>query len=123
VREADGLALSSRNVYLSREQRSAAPSIYRALKEIAAAIAAGERDPERVRAAGLRLLEAPLVWDYLDVVDPKTFVSLSPVVRPALVVAVARAGQTRLLDNVPVPAEDGVDPILTPLQQRVRAPR
>jgi pantoate--beta-alanine ligase len=123
VRESDGLALSSRNVYLTAEQRAAAPSLYRALKEIAAAILAGERDPERARAAGAALLEAPLTWDYLDVVDPFTFAPQSPVARPSLVVAVAKAGRTRLLDNVPVAGPDGVDPILTPLPARVRAPR
>ncbi|MFY9781446.1 MAG: pantoate--beta-alanine ligase [Candidatus Baltobacteraceae bacterium] len=123
VREPDGLALSSRNVYLTPEQRAAAPSLYRALQEIAAAILAGEADPARARAAGSSLLRAPLLWDYLDIVDPRAFASQSRVVRPALVVAVAKAGRTRLLDNVPVAGPDGVDPILTPLPPRVRAPR
>jgi pantoate--beta-alanine ligase len=123
VRESDGLALSSRNVYLAPEQRAAAPSIYRALQAVAAAILAGETGPERVRAAGAALLEAPLVWDYLEVVDPRTFEPQGRIVRPALVVAVARAGRTRLLDNVPVAGPDGVDPILTPVPARIRAPQ
>ncbi|MGP6189749.1 MAG: pantoate--beta-alanine ligase [Vulcanimicrobiaceae bacterium] len=123
VRESDGLALSSRNVYLTPEQRAAAPSICHALTAIAAAILAGESDPARAKGAGGDLLAAPLSWDYLDIVDPQTFAPLNPIVRPAVVVAVARAGQTRLLDNVPVPGSDGVDPILTPLPLRVRAPR
>jgi pantoate--beta-alanine ligase len=114
VREPDGLALSSRNVYLTPEQRAAAPSLYRALRAVAAAIAGGETDAVRARAAGAALLEAPLVWDYLAVVDPATFAELATVDGAAVVVAVVRAGATRLLDNLPIVPANGVDPILTP---------
>lgn len=120
VREPDGLALSSRNVYLSADERRAAPSIYRALSAIAAAVASGVSDPALARAAGEGLLEAPLVWEYLAIVDPQTFEEYGTCVRPALVLAVARAGETRLLDNVPVLAAAGVDPIVTPLRPLVK---
>ena len=120
VREADGLALSSRNVYLTPAQRAAAPSLYRALKAVAAAITGGERDSERARSAGSTMLEAPLEWDYLRIVDPVTFAEMQTIEGAAVVVAVVRAGETRLLDNVPVPGPDGVDPILTPSRPLLR---
>lgn len=119
VRESDGLALSSRNVYLSAEQRAAAPSIYRALTTIAHAVENGVTDPARALATGASLLEPPLAWDYLAIVDPHTFVEVEVAERPSLVIGVAFAGSTRLLDNVPVPSLAGVDPILTPLRPRV----
>jgi len=114
VREADGLAQSSRNVYLTPRERAAAPSIFRALSAIAGAIQAGERDASAILARGAALLEAPLVWDYLAIVDPATFAPCDPVAVPAVVLGVARAGATRLLDNLPVPGADGVLPIVTP---------
>jgi pantoate--beta-alanine ligase len=114
IREPDGLALSSRNVYLTVTQRRAAPSIYRAVSAVAAAVADGVTDPAVARAAGERLLEAPLVWEYLSIVDSETFAEMETIVRPALVVAVARAGGTRLLDNLPIAAAGAPDPILTP---------
>jgi pantoate--beta-alanine ligase len=114
VREPDGLALSSRNAYLSEAQRQAAPSLYRALSAIAAAVAGGITDPQRALAAGRSLLEAPLEWDYLAIVSPQSFAECERCEPPALVVAVARAGATRLLDNVTVAGPSGVDPILTP---------
>jgi pantoate--beta-alanine ligase len=120
VRESDGLALSSRNVYLTPAERAAAPSIFRALSAIGAAVASGVTDPELARAAGEGLLESPLVWDYLAIVDPQTFVEYETVVRPALVLGVARAGATRLLDNLPVAAPGGHDPIVTPFRPLVK---
>jgi len=118
VRETDGLALSSRNAYLSPEQRAAAPSLFRALAAVARAVEDGETDAARCRAAGENLLAAPLLWDYLAVVDPCTFVELDPVARPSLVIGVARAGATRLLDNISIPSLSGVDAVLTPARPR-----
>lgn len=114
VREADGLARSSRNVYLDAAQRAAAPSLFRALSHVAEDLSRGERDARRILAAGAALLEEPLRWDYLDVVDPATFAACDPVALPALVLGVAFAGTTRLLDNVPVAGPDGVLPLVTP---------
>lgn len=113
VRDPDGLALSSRNVYLSAEQRRAAPSVHRALESIVSAIRAGETDPDRALRAGVGLLEAPLAWEYLALVDPVHFAP-SESVRPAIVIAAARADALRLLDNELVPDLAGVVPILTP---------
>jgi pantoate--beta-alanine ligase len=119
LREADGLALSSRNVYLTAEQRAAAPSVHRALSTIAHAVENGVTVPARALAAGAALLEAPLEWDYLAIVDPHSFAELSVARRPALVIGVAFAGTTRLLDNVTIASEAGLDPILTPPRPRV----
>ncbi len=113
VREVDGLARSSRNVYLNATQRAAAPSIFRALSFVAEELLRGERNAPRILAAARAMLEAPLVWDYLDIVDPLTFAACDPIVLPAIVVAVAKAGVTRLLDNVPVAGADGVLPLVS----------
>ncbi|HTD36505.1 MAG TPA: pantoate--beta-alanine ligase [Candidatus Limnocylindrales bacterium] len=102
VREQDGLALSSRNVYLDAEQRAAAPSLHRALQEIVAAVDAGETDRERAVARGRAQLAAPLREAYLDVVDPATFAVPPHVHAPALAIASAWAGTTRLIDNEPI---------------------
>jgi pantoate--beta-alanine ligase len=99
VREPDGLALSSRNVYLSPEQRAAAPSLHRALEAIAAAVLAGESDRDRAVARGRAELAAPLREAYLDVVDPATFAAAARMQPPVLAIASAWAGSTRLIDN------------------------
>jgi pantoate--beta-alanine ligase len=96
VRERDGLALSSRNVYLSPEERKAATSLSAALRQATAAYAEGERDAERLRAIlHARLGAEPLVTiDYAEVVDPATFRKSG-----TLAVIAARIGKTRLIDN------------------------
>ncbi len=113
VRESDGLARSSRNVYLDVAQRAAAPSIFRALSFVAEELSQGARDRRRILTSGAALLAEPLAWDYLDIVDPATFVPCDPVVLPAIVLGVAKAGTTRLLDNVPVAGVDGVLPLVS----------
>jgi len=113
VRESDGLALSSRNAYLDERQRAAAPSFQRALAALAESIEMGDDSNVALMAARL-LLESPLSWEYLAVVDPLTFELHEKLRRPALVVGAVRAGSTRLVDNVVVRTADGVDPILTP---------
>ena len=96
VREPDGLALSSRNVYLGPEERKAARSISAALREAAAAYSSGERDPVRLRARiAARLTLEPLVHlEYAELVDPATFQKPG-----TLAVIAARVGETRLIDN------------------------
>jgi len=103
VREDDGLALSSRNAYLTPDERAVAPALYRALLAMAAAVARGERVRDRIVAAGRPLLVPPLREAYLDVVDPATFAPLDLIgVEPALAIGSAWLGTTRLIDNVPL---------------------
>ncbi|MEA1831131.1 pantoate--beta-alanine ligase [Methylobacterium durans] len=103
VREADGLALSSRNRYLSSEERARAPRLHAVLTEIAAGVRdGGEAEPLLVRgraeleAAGF----APV--QYLAVCDAETLAPLPRVEGPARVLAAAYLGRTRLIDNLPV---------------------
>jgi len=102
VREADGLAMSSRNAYLGAEDRQAATALYRALERVRAAIASGERNADAVRA----LLRAELASeprgsvDYADVVDADSFQPVREI-RGSIVIPIAvRFGRTRLLDNL-----------------------
>ena len=104
VREPDGLAMSSRNVLLSAEQRVRAPALHRALLAVREAVAAGERDPRRATAAGRALLTgAGAEIDYLELVDPDTMAGPVRPGREALAVVAARLGAVRLIDNLPVP--------------------
>jgi pantoate--beta-alanine ligase len=105
VREPDGLALSSRNAYLDQECRRAAPSLYRALLAARGAIERGCRDLRVVRAEGMALLQRPLQWEYLEVLDPCTFAAPTSVERSTLIVGAARAGGVRLIDNLSLPEE------------------
>jgi pantoate--beta-alanine ligase len=102
IRESDGLALSSRNIYLTPEERAAAPSLYAALTAMCDAIKAGETSRERVMALGRAQLVAPAKEAYLDVVDPATFAPLDPVVRPCTVIGSVVLGATRIIDNIPI---------------------
>ena len=103
VRDADGLALSSRNVRLDAEERGRATALYRGLCAGRAALAAGEDDA----AALTKLVEETLVRagvavEYVVVVDADTFAPLVRVERPALVVVAGWVGATRLIDNLEV---------------------
>lgn len=102
VREADGLALSSRNQYLTPAQRPQAACLRRALAEGERRFAAGERDPQRLVAA-MRAVVAQASAaqiDYLEIVDDETLQPLSgPILRPALAALAVRIGAPRLIDN------------------------
>lgn len=104
VREPDGLALSSRNIYLTPAERAQAPMLFRALREAEAAIAAGERDAgvvlETVRNV---LAEAPLGRaDYVEVVAADDLQPLDVIAGDVVVAVAVRFGGTRLIDNVMV---------------------
>jgi len=102
-RDADGLALSSRNAYLSEEDRAAARALPRALGEAAAAIEAGGDVAEALEKARSRLESAgfdPI--DYVALHDAGTLAPMTVLDRPARLLAAARMGRTRLIDNLPV---------------------
>ncbi len=102
VREADGLAMSSRNVYLNPDERQAATVLYRALQRARQLYAAGERDAGNLRRAMLDLIASePLARpDYVSVADPRTLVELDRVEGRALASLAVRIGTTRLIDNM-----------------------
>jgi pantoate--beta-alanine ligase len=105
-RDADGLALSSRNAYLSDDERIAARILPRALGDAARAIARGDAVDETLDKARRRLAEAgfdPI--DYVELRDAETLRPVESLERPARLLAAARIGRTRLIDNLPVTAE------------------
>lgn len=104
VREADGLAKSSRNTYLSEEERRAAPVLYRTLLEAAETIRGGERDGEAIRRLMKeRLAAEPLARiDYCDVVDAESLAPVSYIEGKVLLALAVYFGSTRLIDNMPV---------------------
>ena len=103
-REPDGLALSSRNAYLTPDERAAAPVVYTALRAGVAAIAAGERDPAAVRdlMAGVITAEPLAELDYAEVVDADSFTVPEPLCGNLRLLAAVRFGRARLIDNVGV---------------------
>jgi pantoate--beta-alanine ligase len=106
VREADGLALSSRNAHLHGDDRRQALALSRALRAAEATVAAGEQDAARVRAAALEAMQPFAVEpDYLALVDPDTLAPVAAVEGDVLVAVAARVGPTRLIDNTLIPAK------------------
>jgi pantoate--beta-alanine ligase len=100
VREADGLAMSSRNVRLSSEDRIRAAVLHRALDAVKQAVAAGERDPAAARAQGLsELAAAGLEPDYLELVTADALAPAERLDRELVALVAARVGGTRLIDN------------------------
>lgn len=109
VREPDGLACSSRNVYLQGDERRAATVLYRALQTARALIEAGERDAARVRAAVLAVVQAePLArLDYAEIVQAESFEPVSVVGPNCYVLLAVWIGTTRLIDNLWVEQHEG----------------
>ena len=105
VREADGLAMSSRNRYLSDEHRAIAPIIYAALQSVRERALAGEWDIARLESALTAQLETirGARIDYARVVDHETLQPITRLERPALMAVAIYLGTTRLIDNVTIP--------------------
>ncbi|MGD9719980.1 MAG: pantoate--beta-alanine ligase [Pirellulales bacterium] len=100
VREPDGLALSSRNVFLSADERRRALAISQSLQLVRQLITDGTRDAGTLLArVHERLSAAELQVDYVALADPETLLPVETVVRPALLAIAARVGNTRLIDN------------------------
>ncbi len=103
VREPDGLALSSRNVHLSGEERERAAALHRALEAVRAAMAAGETDPAAARVKALaELSEAGLEPEYLELVAADDLTPVERLDGNVLAVVAVRVGDTRLIDNKPI---------------------
>ncbi|MGH2907256.1 MAG: pantoate--beta-alanine ligase [Solirubrobacterales bacterium] len=120
VREADGLAMSSRNAYLSSDERSRALALSRALRAVEAALAGGERDVAALATLGSELLAPVDSVEYFELVDPDTLATVATVDRPVLVAVAARVGATRLIDNLilePHPQTAPADTTHTPSQK------
>ena len=107
VRDADGLALSSRNAYLSAEERRVAPRLFEVLSWMSAALSQGAKSADAV-AHGTAALKAAGFdrIDYLAVCDAETLAPVESIAVPARVLAAAWLGETRLIDNVPVNPAD-----------------
>jgi pantoate--beta-alanine ligase len=107
VREADGLAMSSRNRHLSGDERRLAVCLYRALMEARRRIAGGERSPSAITQAAAATIPSPdaltpvtLKLEYLEIVDPKTMQPVHEIQLPVRVAGALWVGSTRLIDNV-----------------------
>jgi pantoate--beta-alanine ligase len=103
VREEDGLAMSSRNAYLGREERSAATVLWKTLNEAEAAIKSGISSGTRIKdIMNSRLKQDPLLTsvDYASAFDPKTLDEVEELKGDLLLAIAARMGKTRLIDNI-----------------------
>jgi len=102
VREKDGLAMSSRNVYLSADERVRAPTLYKSLRAGAEAIRKGVTDAEAVQSAMAQVVkgEPALTIDYLAVCDQATLEPLSTVTQKAVLLGAMRLGSVRMIDNL-----------------------
>ena len=108
VREADGLAMSSRNAYLSPEERRAAIALYRALDATRIAIEHGERDAARLTASMREIIRSePLAQpEYVELVDAETLEPMTRLRHTCLALVAARFGATRLIDNLLIEERD-----------------
>ena len=102
VREPDGLALSSRNVYLSRQERQSALVLYRSLKRVESDFRHGERRSDQLIAAATEEFarEPAVRLDYFEIVDPDSLEPVRTVNRRSLAALAAFVGNTRLIDNI-----------------------
>jgi pantoate--beta-alanine ligase len=105
VREADGLAMSSRNAYLDPAQRRQALVLHRALMRVKKSWEAGEGDAAKLAAAGREEVaeEKSVRLDYFEIVDPDSLDPVENMASGALVAVAAFVGSTRLLDNILLP--------------------
>jgi pantoate--beta-alanine ligase len=114
VREKDGLAMSSRNAYLTPEQRPAALTLYRSLISARKRVDTGERDAANILSEARELITAQPACniDYLSICDPETLTDMACIDRPALMALAVKVGQTRLIDNMILTVPDSRGPAL-----------
>jgi len=102
VRESDGLAVSSRNKYLSESERKDAMLLYKSLQKAKQLIQAGVTEPEKIIAETKKILAQSSLFEpeYIEIVDPETLEPLEPVTGAVLIAVAARCGSARLIDNI-----------------------
>ena len=102
VREPDGLAMSSRNSYLTPEQRSNAVSLYKSLKQSKKLVESGIKEAKRIIDAAYALIKShpETTIDYIAICDPETLADMETIDRPALMALAVSIGKTRLIDNM-----------------------
>lgn len=102
VRESDGLAMSSRNSYLTPEQRINAVSLYKSLKQSQELVERGIKDAKRIIDAAYTLIKShsETAIDYISICDPETLDDMETIDRPALMALAVNVGKTRLIDNM-----------------------
>ena len=102
VREHDGLAMSSRNVYLTSEHRNSALCLYKSLQKAQALISSGIKDSEKIIDTALEMIKShkDTEIDYIAICDPQTLVDIKKIDRQALMALAVRVGKTRLIDNM-----------------------
>lgn len=107
VREPDGLAMSSRNAYLSKEERPVALSLYQSLQKAKTDIQSGQTDANRILADASGLIESHegTAIDYIKICDPETLDDIKVITGPVLMALAVNVGQTRLIDNVVIDPE------------------
>lgn len=105
VREKDGLAMSSRNAYLSPDGRRVSPTVYRALQLAGDLIKSGSRDAAKIKSEIRKILSvAADKIDYISIVDPESLKEVKKIKGKVLVAVAVRIGGTRLIDNIEVKA-------------------
>ncbi len=102
IREADGLALSSRNRFLAPPERKAATALFASLTRAAKHIAAGKEPAATLHLARQELAKAGMIPDYIALVDAESLEPVATLTQPARLIAAVKLGRVRLLDNVPV---------------------
>ena len=101
LRERDGLAMSSRNIYLTSEQRNSALCLYKSLQKAQYLLGSGINDSEKIISAASEIIKSNTntVIDYISVCDPQTLVDMKKIDRQALMALAVKVGKTRLIDN------------------------
>lgn len=102
VREEDGLAVSSRNIYLSREEREVAPILYQSLLKARVMLDRGEKSPSEIKKAMEKMISSKPYTriQYISIVDPNTLEDLAIIIDKALIALAVYIGKTRLIDNI-----------------------
>ena len=102
IREPDGLAMSSRNTYLTTNQRTSSLSLYQSLKKSQELLENGERDASRIIDMASEMIQSypETAIDYISICDPETLMDVQTIDRPALMALAVKVGKARLIDNV-----------------------